>query len=715
MVVLVLLHIQLLAQSLVTNITINMPANPPANTAAWANAVPPVLITAKGATSQGGQVNGTVQESRILVSIKRDGSKVCGLYTKSNAPSANFNTVVKSWSGSQIVALLGQECTLQPGTYELCVQYYGMGAIGSASGLLGEACKPFTIADTKDISYAPPQNINPTNGQVLKPAGGSLPVTLRWTPIIPKPQTSVTYRLKVWQLMQGQSGTTAMRTNTPIVEREVTDQTQLLKANILGDIEKVADRDAQLVWQVMATTTTPQNKVEQLGNSEPTTFNIVNEDKPNTVSIRNLYPENKKVLSEKEANTPLNFKWTPLVPKPKDNITYRLKVWQLMQGQSGAQAMRTNKPIVTKDVDNVTTYTKQNLLGDIEKIANKEAQLIWQVEALEAVQGGVKNLASSEPTQFAISSGCSPTDELTFTDSTCSQQDGLAHIAGYISLTVPSGVTISTVKITKLTQGSYFGAAVATTYTLPTTLTLSSGKYPFSFVVNESMCNKKLYVGYQYTYTCATTGLTKINDCVDSVVMPCCKCTLCDQVQWKLPQTITYDDGFFNGTNNVMNLSGTLGFAPYKVIKLSAEVVDFYWYIQGDCQKCNSNDYYYGNIKNGSLTTYTGTGVAYDGIPLLNSHQLDFVSPTLNGNTLNNPLSLNITLPPQTKLSCCTDCFRFCVRYTATFMDGEVCKTCSIVKCYETKRTHKNLDQIAYPGITECGDQRVRINGEQQK
>ncbi len=53
----------------------------------------------------------------------------------------------------------------------------------------------------------------------------------------------------------------------------------------------------------------------------------------------------------------VTFRWTPLVPKPQEPVTYRIKVWQLMQGQNGTQAMRENKPIVTKDVDTVTEAT----------------------------------------------------------------------------------------------------------------------------------------------------------------------------------------------------------------------------------------------------------------------------------------------------------------------------------------------------------------------
>lgn len=79
------------------------------------------------------------------------------------------------------------------------------------------------------------------------------------------------------------------------------------------------------------------------------------------VKSDNIYQA--KALSEVQekftlnTSQPVEFRWTPLVPKPKENVTYRLKVWQLMQGQSGSQAMRTNQPIITKDVDNITQAT----------------------------------------------------------------------------------------------------------------------------------------------------------------------------------------------------------------------------------------------------------------------------------------------------------------------------------------------------------------------
>lgn len=81
-----------------------------------------------------------------------------------------------------------------------------------------------------------------------------------------------------------------------------------------------------------------------------------NDDELTTAAIKNVSPENGKSFSADEASQPITFRWTPLVPKPQ-SVTYRLKVWQLMQGQNGTQAMRSNKPIVEKDVDNLTETT----------------------------------------------------------------------------------------------------------------------------------------------------------------------------------------------------------------------------------------------------------------------------------------------------------------------------------------------------------------------
>ncbi len=218
------------AQNQINPITITLPANPPANTAEWATALPPVMILAQ-AKMQNGQVNPMVVESKILVTIKNGAGKICGMYNQQNAPMSNFNAASKNWTGANVLSLLGQECTLQPGSYELCVKFISPN-MASGNAILGEACKAFTIVDSKQQVYSAPQNISPANEKVFNANDQNAPITFRWVPVLPKPKDPVTYRLKVWQLMQGQSGSQAMRSNPPIVTKDVDNITQAVVANI---------------------------------------------------------------------------------------------------------------------------------------------------------------------------------------------------------------------------------------------------------------------------------------------------------------------------------------------------------------------------------------------------------------------------------------------------------------------------------------------------
>ncbi|MEP7237699.1 MAG: hypothetical protein ABI685_07540 [Ferruginibacter sp.] len=74
-----------------------------------------------------------------------------------------------------------------------------------------------------------------------------------------------------------------------------------------------------------------------------------------------LSPADGKLLNGRESSKPVLFRWTAMVPKPKETVTYRLKVWQLMQGQNGVEAMRINQPIITKDVYSITQAAISNL------------------------------------------------------------------------------------------------------------------------------------------------------------------------------------------------------------------------------------------------------------------------------------------------------------------------------------------------------------------
>ncbi len=309
-----ILSVNVQAQNLITPITISLPTNPPANTVEWATTMPPVMVTAQ-TKMQNGQINSAVIESRILVTIKSAGGKVCGTYTAQNAPMSGFNSATKSWSGANVLSLLGQDCILKAGSYELCVQFYGL--TPAQAGLIGESCKAFTIKDNRAETYSSPTNISPTKDKILTEKEAKTPLTFRWTPLVPKPRDPVTYRLRVWQLMQGQNGMNAMKANKPVVEKEVKNITQFVKPNLMGDIEMLGSKEAKLVWNVEAISETQAGE-KSLGNSEPTVFSV---SSPSISAPHTCIIGAKAECIDGQIKVSVNVSWNTV------HVSYKLKLF----------------------------------------------------------------------------------------------------------------------------------------------------------------------------------------------------------------------------------------------------------------------------------------------------------------------------------------------------------------------------------------------------
>ena len=207
------------------------------------------------------------------------------------------------------------------------------------------------------------REINP--GNTIEIIDASQLITFRWTPLVPKPQEPVTYRLKVWQLMQGQNGTQAMKTNTPVATKEITDGTEATVNEIITGPCKPPYM-CDFVWEVQAVSKTGENIGEPQGGRMKNT-QIINSDDAETKTV--------------EANEPVTFRWTPLVPKPQQPVTYRLKVWQLMQGQNGTQAMKSNKPIIEKDIAGATEATVNEIITGPCKPPYM-CDFVWEVQAV---------------------------------------------------------------------------------------------------------------------------------------------------------------------------------------------------------------------------------------------------------------------------------------------------------------------------------------------
>jgi hypothetical protein len=243
----------------------------------------------------------------------------------------------------------------------LCDFVWAVDAITGENNIIGiSEHYTFKVADKenaetqRETTKEPPKLSVPDIGKIFSPKDMSGPILFRWTPVVPKPQEPVTYRLKVWQLMQGQNGSQAMRTNKPIVTKDVIDITEATVSGIYtGPCRPPYLCD--FVWSVQALDKAGNPVGVNKGTSEAFRFGIREPGTANPPAL--IAPADNKIIPSKEATPEITFRWTPVVPKPQEPVTYRLKVWQLMQGQSGSQAMRTNQPIVTKDVADITETT----------------------------------------------------------------------------------------------------------------------------------------------------------------------------------------------------------------------------------------------------------------------------------------------------------------------------------------------------------------------
>ncbi len=255
----------------ISAINIILPSYPDANTANWGTGTSMLMITANS-KPQNGRVDGSVMESRLLITIKKGGAIACGSYTSKSAPQANFNLPTKVWNGNNALAFLGKECLLGQGEYELCVQFFGYGTTGVVP-LSEEKCKPFSIKGKESLSYEPPQAISPANNAMLTTAEAGMPVSFRWTPLVPKPQNPVTYKISIWQLLQGQSGTQAIKANQPIVSKDVENLTQVVINNLItGPCRPPYLCD--FIWIVQALDREGKPLGGNSGMSEPLTFKI---------------------------------------------------------------------------------------------------------------------------------------------------------------------------------------------------------------------------------------------------------------------------------------------------------------------------------------------------------------------------------------------------------------------------------------------------------
>ncbi len=95
-----------------------------------------------------------------------------------------------------------------------------------------------------------------------------------------------------------------------------------------------------------------------------------------------MYPPDGAKLDAKIAQSLITFRWTGLIPNNAEPPTYRVQVFEVLQGQTPMQAFRGNRPLLDEPaLHGMTQYIWHTNLSMIDTIINQK--FIWTVQTLD--------------------------------------------------------------------------------------------------------------------------------------------------------------------------------------------------------------------------------------------------------------------------------------------------------------------------------------------
>ncbi len=98
-----------------------------------------------------------------------------------------------------------------------------------------------------------------------------------------------------------------------------------------------------------------------------------------------MKPYNEEILDAKKAQTAIIFRWTPVVPKATTPVTYRIQVFEVLPTQNPVQALRSNQPLLDKEILVATQYIWQPQLSFMpyDNETKKLPTFIWTIQSLD--------------------------------------------------------------------------------------------------------------------------------------------------------------------------------------------------------------------------------------------------------------------------------------------------------------------------------------------
>lgn len=387
---------------------------------------------------------------------------------------------------------------------------------------------------------------------------------------------------------------------------------------------------------------------------------------PQEAKIQLLSPADGAVLTTEEGKKGIAFRWAPLMPSTKENIIYKVSLVEVRKGQTANEAMRSGKVLVEKEVTSKTT--PMNLIIIWPGVAG--SQYGWFVKA---TSGNGTVLGSSDAGTFSMSN-CFPDVHIQLDSANCTKLTngvGANYVFGTLTINPVAGVTINSIVYNSFVEYPSL-TAIPISSLAPATMP-ASGVNSFTILVANALC-KKIRVEYKINFTCLSGPQSLL--CSDTITLPCCACNPCKDKRTRL---ITDSTKY---TNNSVSSYYTITQTPTRLIKVSAQIVDFERLGESGCVKCTKDSKEFGNYTGGSLNGNAGT-IVKGANGYGKQIQWQFTTPTLISM---NSCDLQMMVPPINEVSCCKDSIKFCTRWS--FMD-ENCVTCDTLICTVITRQYR--------------------------
>jgi hypothetical protein len=392
--------------------------------------------------------------------------------------------------------------------------------------------------------------------------------------------------------------------------------------------------------------------------------------------------------------------------------------------------MRSNQPVVEKDVINVTQAVVTNLYTGPCKPPYL-CDFIWTVQALnkegkpvgrsnglsEAWSFSVKQNTVANPNnppppqammsganaEFKIDSAvCLPKENGLFkyhiwghyknmvSSSNSILINDAINFPGYIANPNPGPGTNLRNNI-RMKSGTYNGALTMNDILEASSGTISNiNPLPAAIFTPAALAPNSTH-NFQFDYTTPTntpvqfTYYGLVDDAlkfnanrnarneIDSLKYPKCPCSACDEVTIN----VGMQGNITNNGNGGLSFTALVASSPKKVKRIRAELVYFDMKPENEnCLICNKNDNFFGNFINATTTNSNFTS----NIPYPHSAQLDAVGDINIGAGV--PINFTVSIPPM--VSCCNADVNFCIRYVITYED---CTVCNKLVCYNYKIT----------------------------